>query len=54
MPVTWCYQVQETQHFCSTGFPMGCYVNTAGDPKDACNINVRNVFYVFFLFLSNI
>ncbi|GFR13083.1 transmembrane 9 superfamily member 2, partial [Trichonephila clavata] len=29
MPVTWCYLVEVNQQFCSTGFPMGCYVNSA-------------------------
>lgn len=51
MPVTWCYQVEGNQHFCSTGFPMGCYVNSAGQPKDACVMNTMfnkpDTFYIF-------
>ena len=55
MPVTWCYpvtdqsqpsiiltdqsQVDNGQHYCSTGFPMGCYVDKKGNPKDACVIS---------------
>lgn len=25
MPVTWCYDLEDGQQYCSTGFPMGCY-----------------------------
>ncbi|KAK7090811.1 transmembrane 9 superfamily member 2-like [Littorina saxatilis] len=39
MPVTWCYQVDNSQQYCSTGFPVGCYVNKAGKPKDFCVTN---------------
>ena len=39
MPVTWCYPVENGQHYCSTGFPMGCYVDKTGNPKDACVIS---------------
>ena len=39
MPVTWCYPVENGQHYCSTGFPMGCYVDKKGNPKDACVIS---------------
>ena len=39
MPVTWCYPVDNGQHYCSTGFPMGCYVDKKGNPKDACVIS---------------
>lgn len=51
MPVTWCYTVEGNQQFCSTGFPMGCYVNSAGQPRDACVMNTvfqqPDTFYVF-------
>ena len=43
MPVTWCYQVSTTDShkiYCSTGFPIGCYVDSAGTAKDACVIQV--------------
>lgn len=51
MPVTWCYPVEGNQQFCSTGFPVGCYVNSAGQPKDACVMNTAfqqpDTFYIF-------
>lgn len=51
MPVTWCYQVENQMHYCSTGFPMGCYVDKAGHPKDACVIsheyNQADTYYIF-------
>lgn len=42
MPVTWCYDVENGQKYCSTGFPVGCYVDKDGKQKDACVINVSN------------
>eukprot|EP00092_Neocalanus_flemingeri_P033108 GFUD01036003.1.p1 GENE.GFUD01036003.1~~GFUD01036003.1.p1 ORF type:complete len:661 (+),score=167.98 GFUD01036003.1:53-2035(+) len=51
MPVTWCYPVENGQHYCSTGFPMGCYVDKKGNPKDACVISrdysTADSYYVF-------
>ncbi|XP_065644193.1 transmembrane 9 superfamily member 2 isoform X2 [Hydra vulgaris] len=53
MPVTWCYDVADTENkkYCSTGFPIGCWVAENGDPKDACVINPKysekNTYYVF-------
>ena len=51
MPVTWCYPVDNGQHYCSTGFPMGCYVDKKGSPKDACVISrdfsSMDSYYVF-------
>lgn len=51
MPVTWCYLVDSAQRFCSTGFPVGCYVTVAGKQKDACITNSKfsgkDQFYVF-------
>jgi len=51
MPVTWCYPVENGQHYCSTGFPMGCFVDKKGNPKDACVISrdysTANSYYVF-------
>lgn len=46
MPVAWCYLTKQNQKFCSTGFPMGCFVDEHGEPKDACQMNVR-VQYLF-------
>uniref|UniRef100_A0A665ULY9 Transmembrane 9 superfamily member n=1 Tax=Echeneis naucrates TaxID=173247 RepID=A0A665ULY9_ECHNA len=51
MPVTWCYDVEDGQKFCNPGFPIGCYVTEAGQPKDACvvnsNFNEKDTFYIF-------
>ncbi|XP_013783534.1 transmembrane 9 superfamily member 2-like [Limulus polyphemus] len=51
MPVTWCYNVEGEQKYCSTGFPIGCYVKPDGTPKDACVINTafnkRDTYYLF-------
>lgn len=51
MPITWCYQVENQQHYCSTGFPMGCYVDKTGQPQDACVIShdyaAPNTYYIF-------
>jgi len=51
MPVTWCYQVESNQNYCSTGFPVGCYVTDQGKKKDACVTNVafseKDTYYVF-------
>jgi len=51
MPVTWCYHVDNEQQYCSTGFPMGCYVDSEGYQKDACvmseKTSKRDTFYLF-------
>lgn len=55
MPVTWCYQVLANSggedQYCATGFPMGCYVDKDGQPKDACVISrdysKANHYYLF-------
>jgi hypothetical protein len=36
MPMTWCYEVKGDQQYCSTGFPIGCYVTKQGVQKDLC------------------
>jgi hypothetical protein len=37
MPVAWCYEVEgEEKPYCSTGFPMGCYVDKRGIQNGAC------------------
>nr|XP_004225567.1 LOW QUALITY PROTEIN: transmembrane 9 superfamily member 2-like [Ciona intestinalis] len=38
MPIAWCYMTSTNDNFCSTGFPIGCYVDEEGNPKDACVI----------------
>lgn len=40
MPITWCYDVENGQKYCSTGFPIGCLVDKDGKQKDACVISV--------------
>ena len=41
MPITWCYEVaDEDQKYCSTGFPVGCFVTGSSVPQDACVISV--------------
>ncbi|RZF33981.1 hypothetical protein LSTR_LSTR006897 [Laodelphax striatellus] len=51
MPVTWCYTLDNGQQYCSTGFPMGCYVGERRKPEDICMIgkmyNKPNTFYIF-------
>ncbi|KAL0974135.1 hypothetical protein UPYG_G00216100 [Umbra pygmaea] len=51
MPVTWCYDVEDSQKYCNPGFPIGCLVTSDGRAKDACVINSefnkKNMFYVF-------
>ncbi|KAM9413181.1 transmembrane 9 superfamily member 2-like isoform 1-T1 [Salvelinus alpinus] len=51
MPVTWCYDVEDSQKYCNPGFPIGCLVTTEGRAKDACVINSdfnkKNTFYIF-------
>jgi len=51
MPVTWCYPVESGQKYCATGFPMGCYVDKNGNPKDACVISReysnKDSYYIF-------
>ena len=48
----WCYDTEgENSKFCTTGFPMGCYVTPQGVPKDACIISEKyrtaSTFYLF-------
>uniref|UniRef100_A0A8D0HGJ4 Transmembrane 9 superfamily member n=1 Tax=Sphenodon punctatus TaxID=8508 RepID=A0A8D0HGJ4_SPHPU len=51
MPVTWCYEVEDSQKYCNPGFPIGCFVTPDGRAKDACVINddfnKKNTFYLF-------
>uniref|UniRef100_A0A646QFR8 Transmembrane 9 superfamily member n=1 Tax=Hemiscolopendra marginata TaxID=943146 RepID=A0A646QFR8_9MYRI len=49
MPVTWCYPVEGGNQYCSTGFPMGCYINSDGQPKFACIIDKAKpkTYYLF-------
>ncbi|XP_067613949.1 transmembrane 9 superfamily member 2-like [Eurosta solidaginis] len=49
MPVTWCYPLDNDKQYCSTGFPMGCFVHS--DSDEAClvnpNYNRRGFYYIF-------
>ncbi|XP_040567137.1 transmembrane 9 superfamily member 2 [Lepeophtheirus salmonis] len=52
MPITWCYPVKnEEKFYCARGFPMGCYVDKAGTPKDSCVMSKKfrtpDSYYVF-------
>ncbi|KAL1124782.1 hypothetical protein AAG570_001403 [Ranatra chinensis] len=51
MPVTWCYPLEDSKQFCSTGFPMGCYVRDSMSSEDVCTIsqkyNKRRTYYIF-------
>ncbi|KAK6622673.1 transmembrane 9 superfamily member 2 [Polyplax serrata] len=38
MPVTWCYTLGGGNQYCSTGFPMGCYVGKSLRSRE-CSIN---------------
>ncbi|PIO67006.1 endomembrane protein 70 [Teladorsagia circumcincta] len=40
MPITFCFNNQQDVKVCTTGFPMGCYVDANGQPRDACVIDV--------------
>ncbi len=50
MPVTWCYDVEGDQKYCSPGFPIGCYVTKEGRGKDACvtSVSVRTAYIMQF------
>ncbi|XP_076392781.1 transmembrane 9 superfamily protein member 2 isoform X3 [Megachile rotundata] len=51
MPVTWCYQLEDEQQYCSTGFPMGCYSRESRSQQDSCSIsgayNKAKTYYLF-------
>ena len=41
MPVTWCYHTTNSDaEFCSTHFPVGCYVDTDGNRQEFCYLSV--------------
>jgi transmembrane 9 superfamily protein 2/4 len=51
MPVTWCYDVEGDQKYCSPGFPIGCYVTKESKAKDACvtsaDFHKPDTYYLF-------
>ena len=41
MPVTWCYSIMESdQPYCTTRFPVGCFITPEGVKHDACYLSV--------------
>ncbi|CAD6187415.1 unnamed protein product [Caenorhabditis auriculariae] len=51
MPVTFCFQNLQEMDVCTTGFPMGCYVDDDGNAHDACvidpNYDQKGSYYIF-------
>ncbi|XP_076066773.1 transmembrane 9 superfamily protein member 2 [Oratosquilla oratoria] len=52
MPVTWCYVVRDGELYCSTGMPIGCFVDDHGRRKDACVVDplrykTSSTYYIF-------
>lgn len=49
MPVTWCYPLENSKQYCSTGFPMGCLVRSDSDAGCLINpnYNKRGYYYPF-------
>ncbi|KAK0048949.1 transmembrane 9 superfamily member 2 [Biomphalaria pfeifferi] len=51
MPITWCYKVESGDTYCSTGFPIGCYVTKHSKRKDTCitlsNFKDPDTYYVY-------
>ena len=37
LPITWCYLTDNSQTYCSTGFPIGCFNNKTGPNKNGCS-----------------
>jgi len=51
MPITWCYKVESGDTYCSTGFPIGCYVTKQRTKKDTCvatpQMNKQDTYYLY-------
>lgn len=51
MPVTWCYPLEDNHQYCSTGFPMGCYIRENAGSQQDCVISSSysrlKTFYIF-------
>ena len=48
MPVTWCYSILESNKpFCTTRFPVGCYVTENGVRHDACYLSVSSSYFTY-------
>ena len=40
MPVVWCRDINGGNKYCTTGFPVGCFVPQSGESSDACFMHV--------------
>ncbi|CAI2357920.1 unnamed protein product [Caenorhabditis sp. 36 PRJEB53466] len=51
MPVTFCFKNLQNMDVCTTGFPVGCFVDEQGYQHDACVLNQKyrspNNYYIF-------
>nr|XP_019811962.1 PREDICTED: transmembrane 9 superfamily member 2-like isoform X2 [Bos indicus] len=51
MPVVWCRDINGGNKYCTTGFPVGCFVPQSGESSDACfmhpEFNKTNTYYIF-------
>ena len=48
MPVTWCYSILGSKKtFCTTRFPVGCYVTENGVRHDACYLSVSSSYFTY-------
>ncbi|XP_011962639.1 transmembrane 9 superfamily member 2-like isoform X2 [Ovis aries] len=51
MPVVWCRDINGGNKYCTTGFPIGCFVTQSGVSSDACfmhpEFNKTNTYYIF-------
>ncbi|KAF4026811.1 hypothetical protein G4228_018759 [Cervus hanglu yarkandensis] len=51
MPVVWCRDINGGNKYCTTGFPIGCFVTPSGVSSDACimhpEFNKNNTYYLF-------
>lgn len=54
MPVTWCYDLEDGQQYCSTGFPMGCYKPDPNHDNNICDTILRVSFVITMFSLNHI
>ncbi|XP_071453601.1 transmembrane 9 superfamily member 2 [Hetaerina americana] len=47
MPVTWCYKMEDERQYCSTGFPMGCYVREREPCVISSMYSKPKTYYIF-------
>lgn len=41
MPVVWCRDINGGNKYCTTGFPVGCFVPQSGESSDACFMHLQ-------------